>query len=52
MHLVNACVNKAVVVSDCGDVPKYMGEDVALCDLLASLVGQKWVILHHFKVFR
>ena len=51
MHLVNSYVNKLVVGSNCGDMPKYTGEGVALHDLLVSLVGQRQVISHHFKSF-
>ena len=34
-----------------GDVPKYVEKGVALCDLLVSLAGQKWIILHHLSSF-
>ena len=51
MHLVNACVNKAVVGFSHGDMSKYVGEGVVLYGLLTSLVGQKWVSLHHFSSF-
>ena len=51
MHLVNACANKVVVGSSHGDAPKYVGEGVVSHDPLASLMGQKWVISHHFSSF-